>query len=328
MTSKYHNDEEWPYHEDKHGNMVPCASNPCRRHPADIMATSPEDAVFKKYGTNNAKLDRNKQSNNVVTVKPNPNDFISERMNARRLRPDASAPSVAEAAEVFNYMYAPGATDQHCDNSILMMDGSEVNYSAPINYVIYEEHRLSWKNSNDDQQGGHLLTITTAYKGHYIPEHPQSSNPSHLYIQSVYMSNDVIRDVYKGRGGDSLTQIMDTYESRDRDSNGERDEFGKASSNAVNALLADRGNDILNNGWMDEDGDSYDEPNDIAWYLRKFNDISAAEVGTGDKYKVDSFPPSGADYSTMSRYDDSYDFDDNDDSYDFDDNDPWLNFND
>ena len=62
MTSKDHNDEAWPYHEDKHGDMVPCASNPCRRHPrgADIMATSPEDAAARMHAVsgNSASLSK------------------------------------------------------------------------------------------------------------------------------------------------------------------------------------------------------------------------------------------------------------------------------
>lgn len=36
---------DWPYHEDKHGDMVKCRSNPCRLHGGgDIMASSLEDA--------------------------------------------------------------------------------------------------------------------------------------------------------------------------------------------------------------------------------------------------------------------------------------------
>ena len=53
MVSKNNNShrgENWPYHEDKNGNMVPCASNPCKLHGGtDIMATSPEEATAKKY---------------------------------------------------------------------------------------------------------------------------------------------------------------------------------------------------------------------------------------------------------------------------------------
>ena len=50
-----HKGENWPYHEDKNGNMVPCASNPCKLHGGtDIMATSPEDATAKKYDSENA----------------------------------------------------------------------------------------------------------------------------------------------------------------------------------------------------------------------------------------------------------------------------------
>lgn len=46
---------EWPYHEDKHGKMVPCQSNPCSRHSGgDIMATSPEEA-YRKANAGGAK---------------------------------------------------------------------------------------------------------------------------------------------------------------------------------------------------------------------------------------------------------------------------------
>lgn len=42
------NKGEWPYHEDRHGNWIPCSSNPCKLHSGgDIMATSPEDAFAK-----------------------------------------------------------------------------------------------------------------------------------------------------------------------------------------------------------------------------------------------------------------------------------------
>lgn len=44
-----HKGENWPYHEDNNGNMVACASNPCRLHGGnDIMASSPEEAYAIK----------------------------------------------------------------------------------------------------------------------------------------------------------------------------------------------------------------------------------------------------------------------------------------
>ena len=46
-ASRKHN-EEWPYHEDPHGDWVACSNNPCKLHSGgDIMATSPEDAMAK-----------------------------------------------------------------------------------------------------------------------------------------------------------------------------------------------------------------------------------------------------------------------------------------
>jgi len=41
-------DESWPHHQDKHGNWVPCASNPCKMHGGtEIMAKNPEEAFEK-----------------------------------------------------------------------------------------------------------------------------------------------------------------------------------------------------------------------------------------------------------------------------------------
>lgn len=41
----------WPYHQDVHGNVVPCASNPCRLHGPgeDVMASSPDEAYRMIY---------------------------------------------------------------------------------------------------------------------------------------------------------------------------------------------------------------------------------------------------------------------------------------
>ena len=45
-------DGKWPYHEDPHGNMVRCASNPCSRHSDSehFMASSEEEATGLRYG--------------------------------------------------------------------------------------------------------------------------------------------------------------------------------------------------------------------------------------------------------------------------------------
>ena len=45
-----HHGENWPYHENRNGDMVACASNPCRIHGgSDIIATSPEEAARIRY---------------------------------------------------------------------------------------------------------------------------------------------------------------------------------------------------------------------------------------------------------------------------------------
>ena len=41
-------DESWPHHQDKHGNWIPCASNPCKMHGgSEVMAKNPEEAFEK-----------------------------------------------------------------------------------------------------------------------------------------------------------------------------------------------------------------------------------------------------------------------------------------
>lgn len=42
--SPSHEGRSWPYHEKANGDMVPCASNPCRLHSGDIEAESLEEA--------------------------------------------------------------------------------------------------------------------------------------------------------------------------------------------------------------------------------------------------------------------------------------------
>lgn len=51
MASGKHAGENWPYHEDVHGNMVACASNPCSRHGKSEheFASSPEEAYERHY---------------------------------------------------------------------------------------------------------------------------------------------------------------------------------------------------------------------------------------------------------------------------------------
>ena len=65
-----HKGENWPYHEDKNGNMVPCASNPCKLPGGtDIMATSPEDATEKKNSGNVWGYKPTEKENQVTETK-------------------------------------------------------------------------------------------------------------------------------------------------------------------------------------------------------------------------------------------------------------------
>lgn len=61
--SKNHDGENWPYHEDVHGDLVACSTNPCRLHGGnDIMADSLADAYKSMYDevrNENAELKKN-----------------------------------------------------------------------------------------------------------------------------------------------------------------------------------------------------------------------------------------------------------------------------
>ena len=48
--SRNHDGENWPYHEDVHGDLVACSTNPCRLHGgSDVMADSLADAYKSMY---------------------------------------------------------------------------------------------------------------------------------------------------------------------------------------------------------------------------------------------------------------------------------------
>lgn len=62
-----HQGEDWPYHEDNHGNMVPCLHNPCRLHGgSEIFASSLDEAYERQYDNNdmvvNAVVSRDSQA--------------------------------------------------------------------------------------------------------------------------------------------------------------------------------------------------------------------------------------------------------------------------
>ena len=62
-----HQGEDWPYHEDNHGNMVPCLHNPCRLHGgSEIFASSLDEAYEHQYENNdmvvNAVVSRDAQA--------------------------------------------------------------------------------------------------------------------------------------------------------------------------------------------------------------------------------------------------------------------------
>ena len=84
-------DGKWPYHEDPHGNMVRCASNPCSWHSVSehFMASSDEEATELRYGndyhglTESTTVDRAAVRNGVIDYITNsgrnPDDWDVER---------------------------------------------------------------------------------------------------------------------------------------------------------------------------------------------------------------------------------------------------------
>lgn len=82
---------EWPYHKDKHGKMVPCQSNPCRRHSGgDIMASSPEEAYLKSESQVSEGLSSKTEETSGNDARPAQNP---EQVGNARLRPFKEDPS-------------------------------------------------------------------------------------------------------------------------------------------------------------------------------------------------------------------------------------------
>ena len=81
---------EWPHHQDKHGNWVPCASNPCKMHGGtEIMAKNPEEAFekansaftefIKKLNNAGIKLaDRTQNDEDIIKELRDNNEYIDD----------------------------------------------------------------------------------------------------------------------------------------------------------------------------------------------------------------------------------------------------------
>lgn len=80
---------EWPHHQDKHGNWVPCASNPCKTHGGtEIMARNPEEAfekansAFIAFGMQSKHPIINSRQNWTETDKAYHDEIIEKLNNA------------------------------------------------------------------------------------------------------------------------------------------------------------------------------------------------------------------------------------------------------
>lgn len=70
-------DESWPHHQDKNGNWVPCASNPCKMHGgSEVMAKNPEEAFEKANSVSwgSFGMSMNQKNDNNETDNSNANN--------------------------------------------------------------------------------------------------------------------------------------------------------------------------------------------------------------------------------------------------------------
>ena len=100
---------EWPHHQDKHGNWVPCASNPCKMHGGtEIMAKNPEEAFekansaftefIKKLNNAGIKLaDRTQNDEDIIKELRDNNEYIDDNPRCFHVNDDVSAYDIAHA---------------------------------------------------------------------------------------------------------------------------------------------------------------------------------------------------------------------------------------
>lgn len=101
---------EWPHHQDKHGNWVPCASNPCKMHGGtEIMAKNPEEAFekansaftefIKKLNNAGIKLaDRTHNDEDIIKELRDNNEYIDDNPRCFHVNgDDVSAYDIAHA---------------------------------------------------------------------------------------------------------------------------------------------------------------------------------------------------------------------------------------
>ena len=89
MASKYsHINENWPYHQDPHGNMVPCASNPCKLHSGkgtDLMIIGgPDEAniVNDKINFEPSLIQIYAKNKNVILTDEIKNELSKEMLSS------------------------------------------------------------------------------------------------------------------------------------------------------------------------------------------------------------------------------------------------------
>lgn len=139
----------WPYHQDPHGNMVPCASNPCTLHGGnDVIASSPEEAEAKWQHAHNGDMTIGLNASNDSKTK---DESIKTIHNGNAI---GFAKASYEAAETTGAKNTSSVTFEHVKSFFSkhisnngMLTGIDGNKKA-----LHELGLLSYGKINDDTQ--------------------------------------------------------------------------------------------------------------------------------------------------------------------------------
>ena len=112
MANNNHDGEPWPYHEDPNGNMVPCASNPCKLHGgSDVIANSREEATAIQHENKQSwgmkktskKSKRSKEPRKATTeeIVKQQYDLIA-KLKSGEIKPDEFEDRFRELSELEN----------------------------------------------------------------------------------------------------------------------------------------------------------------------------------------------------------------------------------
>lgn len=144
-----HEGENWPYHEDRHGNMVPCASNPCKLHGgSDIIATSAADAEEVRHqgdsfglGATPSIIDKDGTTSNALLI----NALLSDE--SRRDEADGLYDDIMEWNEI-------PYEDAGLEEDDMEWEGDLGDDFESATVVVYDHHYVIKENEYVRYQDG------------------------------------------------------------------------------------------------------------------------------------------------------------------------------